>query len=205
MQAGGDLRRAGGGAQLLRLRGGQREQEGALRLHHLPRERQRGGDRLETDAHGAQFVDKVSKLRDDQIPAAITTFSRITDIPPQEVTEMRVTNSTWSGSLLPAEKVPVQLGSVMEVLSNYSDWLTTEGSELAHQVSISFRSQFFPGARLQHLRLKGTINLFNNGSFVIVGVEKACQVRKLLLWISAIMNAHWKNPLGGKSCAWIAE
>jgi hypothetical protein len=151
-----------------------------------------------------QFVDKVSKLRDDQIPAAITTFSRITDIPPQEVTEMRVTNSTWSGTLLHPSNKEVKLGSVMEVLSSYSDWLNRENEKKAHEVSISFRSQFFPGARLQHLRMRGTINLFNNGSFVIIGVTKAWHVRRLLVWLSAIMNEHWKNPLGGKSCAWIA-
>jgi hypothetical protein len=163
------------------------------------------GLRTMPDVRQYRLVEHLRAEDKDRIPSAIVTFCNITDLPLREIKDVKVTNSTWSGSLLPAEKVPVQLGSVMEVLSNYSDWLTTEGSELAHQVSISFRSQFFPGARLQHLRLKGTINLFNNGSFVIVGVEKACQVRKLLLWISAIMNAHWKNPLGGKSCAWTAE
>jgi len=139
-----------------------------------------------------------------KVPPVFATFAKMTGISVRDITDKRVTNSTWSGTLLPPKEKEVKLGSVMEVLSDYSHWVNTEDKDNSHLVSISFRSQFFPGARLQHMSMKGTINLFNNGSFVIVGVNKSWQARKLLMWLSAIMNEHWKNPLGGRRCVWIA-
>ena len=52
-------------------------------------------------------------------------------------------------------------------------------------LSISFRSQFFPGVRIRCAGL-GTINLFNNGKYVIVGVKRRGQMQKLVEKLCAI-------------------
>jgi hypothetical protein len=138
----------------------------------------------------------------DEAPEVIRTFSELTGIPSSEIHGLRVTNSTWSGSLRPHGATPESLGSVMRVISDYSRSMS--GGELSGLVSIDFRSQFFPGVRLQLGGVRGTINLFNNGSFVIVGARRASEAMVHLRWLAAIMNECWKKPGAGTSYAWTA-
>jgi len=137
----------------------------------------------------------------DTLPDVLKTFNELTGIPPTEIRELKVTNSTWSGSLRPKDVTPEELGSVMRVISDYSQ--LTGGKDGSEMFSVDFRSQFFPGVRMQHTGMAGTINLFNNGSFVIVGVRKASEAVMHLRWLAAIMNKYWKRPGAGTSCAWV--
>lgn len=140
-------------------------------------------------------------------PDVLKTFARLTDIPPWEIQDMRVTNSTWSGSLRPPGGEGEKLGPVMRVISDYSRWNKARrgGTCEEARISVGFRSQFFPGVRLQHGDLSGTINLFNNGSYVIVGVKTAREAAAQLRWLAAIMNGFWKKPGEGTSFAWTAD
>ena len=135
------------------------------------------------------------------LPDALKTFCGLTGVRPENIWDVRVTNSTWSGSLRPRNSYKETLGSVMEMLSRYSSHCSRGRAE-EEAISIDFRSQFFPGARLQHAHLAGVINLFNNGSFVIVGVRSEKEVDALLRWLAAIINEFWKKPPGEKSYAW---
>ena len=135
------------------------------------------------------------------LPDVLKTFCNLTGLLPENIWDVRVTNSTWSGNLRPADGDKETLGSVMEMLHRYSRLMSRGGKE-EQNVSIDFRSQFFPGARLQRAELTGVINLFNNGSFVLVGVRNETQAEKLLDWLAAITNMFWKNPLGGKPYVW---
>ena len=137
----------------------------------------------------------------DTLPDVLKTFNELTGIPATEIREIKVTNSTWSGSLRPKDVTPEELGSVMRVISDYSQ--LTSGKDGSEMFSVDFRSQFFPGVRMQHTGMAGTINLFNNGSFVIVGVRKASEAVMHLRWLAAIMNKFWKRPGAGTSCAWV--
>lgn len=77
-------------------------------------------------------------------------------------TPWKITNSTYSGT------VKTQEGntSVCQTLARYKENLCGNGED----VNVSFRSQFFPGARVRFSKL-GTVNLFNNGKYVFVGVK----------------------------------
>lgn len=59
-------------------------------------------------------------------------------------------------------------------------------------VSISFRSQFFPGARVRWTGL-GTANLFNNGKYVLVGVKGQDTAEALTARLCSIMRTHWRG------------
>ena len=136
------------------------------------------------------------------LPDVLKTFCNLTGVRPENIWDVRVTNSTWSGSLRPnGEEDKEALGSVMEMLSRYSRFMS-QGREEEESVSIDFRSQFFPGARLQRAGVTGVINLFNNGSFVIVGVRNETQAERLLNWLAAITNMFWKSTPKGKSYVW---
>lgn len=61
--------------------------------------------------------------------------------------------------------------------------------EYKKDVSVSFRSQFFPGARIRWRGI-GTVNLFNNGNYVIVGVKNATEARRLYARVCAIIKDY---------------
>ncbi len=70
----------------------------------------------------------------------------------------RVVNTTFSGRVRSAGNVLLRLHQ-----------LRARG-RLPEDVQVSFRSQCFPGARLRWRSPRGTVNLFRNGRYVMIGV-----------------------------------
>jgi hypothetical protein len=72
------------------------------------------------------------------------------------------------------------------------------------QQGISFRSQVFPGVRVKLADIKGTVNVFNNGKYVLVGVRSRQEAEALRAALCAIMRQSWTIFGGGTPCAWTA-
>ena len=72
-------------------------------------------------------------------------------------------------------------------------------------VSISFRPQFFPGGLIRWNDAPGSVNLFNNGKYVVVGVRKEREARLLCRRLSALIRTHWTTTTSRTSCAWTAD
>lgn len=68
-------------------------------------------------------------------------------------------------------------------------------------VSISFRSQFFPGARLRWTDGKGTVNLFNNGKYIAVGIDRGERANELHEKLCALIQKYWTISNGATQCA----
>ena len=113
----------------------------------------------------------------------------------------RVVNGTYSGRI---ECVDLQQrgASVMRCLSDFCKSGGSSG-ENAH-VEINFREQFFPGARMRNRQLQGTINVFNNGSYVIIGAKSDEEAEKQRQWLTAVISASWTNSGAHPACAWTA-
>ena len=128
---------------------------------------------------------------------------------------LRITNSTYSGSIecvcLESEQI-----TVCQALSHLHDYDIgddvdsgeTEGGrnvandgEYLNEWDVSFRSQFFPGIRIRHID-GGTINLFNNGKFVLVGVKSRRQVSQLTKKLCVFMRRCWMTLKEETMCAW---
>lgn len=72
-------------------------------------------------------------------------------------------------------------------------------------VSISFRPQFFPGGLIRWSDAPGSVNLFNNGKYVVVGVRKEGEARLLCRRLSALIRTNWTTTTSRTSCAWTAD
>ncbi len=133
---------------------------------------------------------------------------------------LRVTNSTYSGSIecvcLDSEQITVcqALSHLQDYdIGDEADGRTGEGSSNSiinnddddrgylNEWDVSFRSQFFPGIRIRHIR-GGTINLFNNGKFIVVGVKSKRKVRQLRKKLCVFMRKCWMTLKEETSCAW---
>ena len=80
---------------------------------------------------------------------------------------VRIVNSTFTGRLVDATSgLALTSGTAHNVLKHVSYM-----GRLKEDVTISFRSQFFPAARVRWSSL-GTVNVFSNGNFVIVGSKE---------------------------------
>ncbi len=125
---------------------------------------------------------------------------------------LRITNSTYSGSIecvcLDSEQI-----TVCQALSHLQDYDTGEKNsiiddggddEYLKEWDVSFRSQFFPGIRIRHI-CGGTINLFNNGKFVVVGVRSRRKVRQLTKKLCVFMKKCWMTLKEETLCAWNAD
>lgn len=66
-----------------------------------------------------------------------------------------------------------------------------DGQPPLTEVSIKFRSQFFPGMLVRFDGERGTVNVFNNGSYILVGVTSLKQSKVLQEKICVLMNSEW--------------
>lgn len=115
-----------------------------------------------------------------------------------------VTNSTYSGIVECSGKKEGREVSVCQAVSEL--YFGEEGgweAEDDERWSIGFRSQFFPGLRLRW-RGGGTVNLFNNGKYVLVGVRSREQANRLAAELCALMRRCWTTLGGVTWCAWTA-
>ena len=112
----------------------------------------------------------------------------------------RVVNATYSG------RVRGRGGGVLSRLAAAAAAAAAPGEENGageEAVQLSFRSQCFPGARARWNGLVGTVNVFNNGKYIIVGVrgeEEACRLhRRLMAALSPSGSSTTTRP--GTPCA----
>ncbi len=112
-----------------------------------------------------------------------------------------VTNMTWSGVIgcrgFRDHRKP---DYIMRALAKYC-----EDNKHNSSVSVQMRSTFFPGAYLRHEDYRGVINVFSNGSYVIVGVRNEREARTLQKWLRAIMAEYWTTRGHDQSCACNAD
>ena len=133
---------------------------------------------------------------DDERPLPLRLFAEKLDLDPALLYGVRVVNSTWSGRIPEADR----LGPIMRILRRCWDVV-----ELADPlVTISFRTQFFPSARVQFGLMRGVINVFNNGNLVIVGVKGRRDMTRLLARFAALIDEYSTSPDGAPRCAWSA-
>lgn len=136
---------------------------------------------------------------DELIPRAIRTFSDATGISRRKVgLGGRIVNSTHVGEIECGELPRI---SACRVLARFK--AEASDAEMECVASISFRSQFFPGARIRW-SCGGTTNLFNNGKYVQVGVRNRVHARRLHAQLCAIMASYWTTSGVATSCAWSA-
>ncbi len=147
---------------------------------------------------------------EDQFPIALETFARTGGIWSHVFTfsqqqqeqpwwrrwKPRVVNSTYTGWLRGGDGKTYACKTLAENFRAAAAATAAAAAAAApvgvdkdkRRVQVSFRSQFFPGARI-HWRDLGTINLFNNGKYVIVGVKnehEALQARERLCHLLSI-------------------
>ncbi len=129
--------------------------------------------------------------------SALALFSSLTGVERPSTWSRRVVNSTYVGDIACCQP-PI---SAHRSLSCYKR--TQEEEE--EEVNISFRPQFFPGGLIRWRAAKhGSVNLFNNGKYVIVGVRKEKEAVWLCQKLSALIKTHWTTTRPRTSCAWTA-
>lgn len=96
----------------------------------------------------------------------------------------RIVNSTFVGSVSLPNTRPSTL--VYRTLSLYAKG--GREAEQRHGARVNRRSQFFPGVRIKWERLPGTVQLFNTGRYVIVGVRGREEALRLRTKLCALMR-----------------
>ncbi len=138
--------------------------------------------------------------RPSEVPAALAAFAaRLlpggADDGPSSW-RRRVVNSTYVGRITCSNRI-----STHRALARYKrPGATAKESD----VSVSFRSHFFPGGLIKWKGLRGSVNLFNNGRYVIVGAARQSDVRHLHRRLCALMRDSSTTLGPGTSCAWTA-
>ena len=160
-----------------------------------------------------------------RVQAALEVFRRSAGLDEglgERLLPHRVTNGTFSGSLECRGRreglsvcVCQAVASLFESESEKSEKSEEEEGESGEEGyyydargrwSASFRSLFFPGLCLRR-RGKwggGTVNLFNNGKYVLVGVKSQEEADDLAAELCALMRRCWTTLGGVTSCAWAA-
>lgn len=114
------------------------------------------------------------------------------------VRSIKVVNSTYVGRV----ECIIPGVSACHALEKYKR--DPEVQQNPQSITITFRSQYFPGARIKWNNI-GTVNLFNNGKFVIVGANSSSVIRCLHQKLSAVMKLYWMTSKTGIPCAWVAD
>jgi TATA-box binding protein (TBP) (component of TFIID and TFIIIB) len=148
----------------------------------------------------------------DAIPTAVTWFAEeVCDIvvpSPKAFAAAHLFRKCWKGRVVNS----THRGTI--VCSGSGDGGRVSACQIADRfkkasdkrtVTVSFRSQFFPGVLVKWADCEGTVNLFNNGSYVLVGVKKRSSVRVLYERLCALIRTHWTTSTPPTSCAWTAD
>lgn len=108
-------------------------------------------------------------------------------------------NSTYSGRVEACADGAGAPVSVCRLLARFS-----RDNDDDKEVSVSFRSQFFPSVRVRWTD-RGTANVFNNGKYVLVGVKTDSDAEWIHRRLSAIIGTYWTTINGATRCAWNAD
>ena len=135
----------------------------------------------------------------DDVKEAVDIFAYLFHIPRRHVArELKRVNATYSGGVVCVERV-----CMSETLACYQSGGSQEGYKSG--LSVTFRSQFFPSVQVKWVGCKGTLNLFNNGKYVLVGVRDREEADKLYRGLCALMEERCTTIAAETSCAWSAE
>ena len=113
---------------------------------------------------------------------------------------IKVANTTWAGNLNcffhpppPPSRERTEWERnydpkihLMKIMSEYS-----RRNQKNPNLNLMLRSTFFPGVKLSHQNLRGTINLFPSGKYVMVGINSKTNVNRLHRWLCAIIRKYW--------------
>ncbi len=132
--------------------------------------------------------------------SALAEFAALADLGDPSRWWRKVVNSTYTGSIDCRGHFSAHLS-----LDSYKRRRTSERSRGGEdEVDISFRSQFFPGGLIRWRDGRGSVNLFNNGRYVLVGAREEREVRWLHRKFCALIRTYWTTMTSPTSCAWTA-
>ena len=107
-----------------------------------------------------------------------------------------ICNSTYHGRLMCVRPQKDKL-ELFELLAGYvKNPLKEQG-----QLNFTFRPHYFPGVTIK-TDGHGTITLFNNGKYHMVGINSEEKAKLLRLKLCAIMRHCWRMAEQETSCAW---
>ncbi len=135
----------------------------------------------------------------DQIEPAVRYFERLFET--AVVRPWKVVNSTHVGRIeLPSSS------SACRLLAEYDRRQRERVDDDDDDIRVTFKSDFFPGAHVKtSTKGGGSANVFNNGNYVLVGIQDRDDVARWRERLSAIMNASsttWTQPIAS---AWSAD
>lgn len=139
---------------------------------------------------GSVIATGVKSVRD--INSTLQNFADIIKIELKSLHNTKIVNSTYTGSVVCSENI-----------STYH-LLRHSNSEKYTEVNISFRSQFFPGVLIKWDQYQGSVNLFNNGQYVLVGVKSKTQANVLYNQLCALIQKCSMTSTQPTSCVWTA-
>ncbi len=166
-------------------------------------------------ASGCVVVTGISSL--DRVEAALSVFrasARLEEAAGERLLPHSIVNSTYSGTVHCGGRREGRSVSVCEAVASvfglerggHDAWRRPAEYDPGQRWYVSFRSQFFPGLCLRRRETSGggTVNLFNNGRYVLVGVRSQKQAEDLTEELCALMKRCWTTLGGVTSCAWPA-
>ena len=136
--------------------------------------------------------------KESEIVDAIKTFARDSGAgvctPPDEW-ERRTVNSTYVGRIINEVGIYRTLSAIRERIKEQNDT----------SISLQFRSQFFPGILIKWSGARGSVNVFDNGHYVVVGVRSDAEANILFEQLCALMRESRTTSTSEMSCARTAD
>jgi TATA-box binding protein (TBP) (component of TFIID and TFIIIB) len=132
-----------------------------------------------------------------QIEPALKHFAHFINTSGSANWKKTIVNSTYAGKTICCDG---------EIISMYRIFFSAK-KELddVKTLSLSFRSHFFPGILIKWNEIKGSVNVFDNGCYVIVGTDGSQhQVNSIYAQLCALIRTYWTTSTPAISCAWTA-
>lgn len=130
----------------------------------------------------------------ENINSALQKFTDIIGLKSESIHTKKIVNSTYTGTIVCSETIATHC-----LLRN------SRTEENDKNIDISFRTQFFPAILIKWKNLQGSINLFNNGQYVIVGVNSEEQANVLYQQLCVLIQNCWMTSKPQTSCVWTAD
>lgn len=158
------------------------------------------GSVIVTGLRSASFVPKTLDLFHEEYQRAINDNwsggeeNDINIVSPASTWNRRIVNSTYNGRI-----------DCQDIDITSYDILTKKKLEAEAQdknLTISFRTQFFPGILLKWKNLQGSCNVFNNGQYILVGTKTELEKELLYKELCALIMSYWTTMTPETSCVW---
>lgn len=112
----------------------------------------------------------------------------------------RTVNSTYVGKI--SHEKEDKPGLLYHALSTIGKRLEREDDK---SISINFRSQFFPGILVRWNDLRGSVNVFDSGHYVLVGVKSRAEVDAIFRKLCALIAESLMTMKRQMSYVWTAD